>query len=148
MAAKEIQSLYKSELGKDGGYRLTRAPEAEPFWQGCKDGRLMLPRCRSCGRYHFYPRSFCPYCDDSNLEWCAASGNGTVYSFAIVRQPLEKAFAALVPYVIVIIELEEGVRMLSHLAGADVESVVCGMKVRVDFQAMPVGVMTPVFRPA
>lgn len=148
MAAKDIQSLYKAELGKDAAYRLTRAPEAEPFWQGCKDGRLMLPQCRGCGRFHFYPRPFCPFCDGIDLEWRAAGGNGTIYSFAVVRQPLEKPFVAHLPYVIVIVELDEGVRLLSHLVGAAPEGVACGMKVRVEFATMPVGVVAPVFRPA
>ena len=148
MAKKEIQSLYKSELGKDQAYRLTRAPEAEPFWQGCKDGRLMLPRCRDCGRYHFYPRPFCPHCDGRNLEWHAASGTGTIYSFAVVAQPLEKAFADRVPYIIAIVELPEGVRMLSHIVDTDPAHVACGTKVRVEFAQTPAGVVAPLFRPA
>lgn len=144
---KEVRSLYKSEHGKEG-YRLTRAPEAAPFWEGCKDGRLMLPKCKSCGKVHFYPRPFCPHCDGRDLEWMRASGEGAVYSYAVVRQPLEKAFSDLLPYIIAVVELKEGVRMLSHVAGADPEKVACGMKVAVDFQAMPVGVTVPVFRPA
>lgn len=148
MRAKEIQSLYKGELGKDAAYCLTRAPEAEPFWQGCKEGRLMLPRCRNCRRFHFYPRSFCPHCDGRELEWCAASGDGSIYSFAVVCQPLEKPFASLVPYVIVIVELDEGVRILSHLTGTDPEGVSCGMRVRAEFATTPVGVFAPIFRPA
>ena len=82
-----------------------------------------------------------------DLEEQAAKGTGSVYSFAVVRQPLEKPFAALLPYVVVIVELAEKVRILSHLVDADPESVSCGMAVRVDFATTPAGVLAPVFRP-
>ena len=111
---REVQSLYKSELGK--AYRPTRAPESEPFWAGCAEGRMVVPRCEGCRRFHFYPRRFCPYCDCEDIEWREASGAGIVYSFAIVEKPIEKAFSSLVPYVIAIVELEEGIRMRKNFA--------------------------------
>jgi len=143
--AQEIRSLYGSQLGK--AYALTRSPEADPFWAGCREGRLMLPWCSSCGRPHFYPRPFCPHCSSIDIAWKRASGNGTVYTFAVVRQPIERAFADLVPYVIAIVALEEGVRMLSHITSIDPDRAACDMPVTVEFKRYSDKVMLPTFRP-
>ena len=142
---REIRSLYKSELGK--AYRPTRAPESEPFRAGCAEGRLVVPSCGDCGRFHFYPRRFCPYCDCEDIEWREASGAGIVYSFAIVEKPIEKAFSSLVPYVIAIVELEEGIRMLSHVVDVDPADMTCGMCVRVQYRRISETLTVPVFGP-
>ena len=89
---KRTRTLYESELGKAAAYEPTRAPEAEPFWRGCRERQLVLPWCTACERFHFYPRPFCPSCDSTAIEWRAVSGKGTVYTFAVVRQPIEEAF--------------------------------------------------------
>jgi uncharacterized OB-fold protein len=143
--AENIRSLYGSQLGH--AYALTRSPEADPFWAGCREGRLMLPWCRACRRYHFYPRALCPHCGADEIAWKQASGKGTVYTFAVVRQPIERAFAELVPYVIAIIELEEGVRMLSHVTSTDPDNVRCGMGVAVEFKPYSEKTVLPTFHP-
>ena len=143
---RDIQSLYKSELGK--AYQPTRAPESEPFWKGCAEERLVVPRCGQCRRFHFYPRRFCPHCDARDIEWREASGDGTVYSFAVVQKPIEKAFSSLVPYVIAIVELEEGIRMLSHVVDVDPAGMQCGMRVRVRYRKVSDTLTVPVFGPA
>lgn len=142
---REIQSLYKSELGK--AYRPTRAPESEPFWAGCAQERMVVPRCGDCRRFHFYPRRFCPYCDSGDIEWREASGAGTVYSFAVVQKPIEKAFSSLVPYVIAIVELEEGIRMLSHVVDVSPADMTCGICVRVQYRKVSDTFTVPVFGP-
>jgi uncharacterized protein len=144
--AENIKSLYGSQLGK--AYALTRAPEADPFWAGCSAGQLMLPWCTQCSRPHFYPRSICPHCESTAIEWKQASGKGRVYTFAVVRQPIERAFADLVPYVIAIIELDEGVRMLSHVTSIDADNVKCDMPVTVEFRPYSDKVTLPTFRPS
>ena len=143
---RDIQSLYKSELGK--AYQPTRAPESEPFWKGCAEERLVVPRCGQCRRFHFYPRRFCPHCDARDIEWREASGDGAVYSFAVVQKPIEKAFSSLVPYVIAIVELEEGIRMLSHVVDVDPAGMRCGMRVRVRYRKVSDTLTVPVFGPA
>lgn len=144
--ADNIRSLYGAQLGK--AYQLTRAPESVPFWDGCREGVLRLPKCTACGRFHFYPRPFCPHCGSESLTWEQASGRGSVYSFAVVRQPIERAFADLVPYVIAVIELDEGVRMMSHVTSIDPDRVTCGMKVHVEFKPYSETVYLPIFRPS
>ena len=143
---RDIQSLYKSELGK--AYRPTRAPESEPFWRGCAEQRMVVPWCGQCRRFHFYPRRFCPHCDSGSIEWREASGDGTVYSFAVVQRPIEKAFSTLVPYVIAIVELEEGIRMLSHVVDVDPAGMTCGMRVRARYRKVSDTLTVPVFGPA
>lgn len=142
---EKIKSLYGSQLAL--AYTVTRSPEAGLFWEGCREGRLMLPWCSSCHRPHFYPRVFCPHCSSADIEWKQASGNGTIYTFAVVRQPIEQAFADLVPYVIAIVELEEGVRMMSHIVAIDPDEVRCDMKVAVEFKPYSDKIMLPTFRP-
>ena len=143
---REIRSLYKSELGK--AYRPTRAPESEPFWAGCAEERMVVPWCGDCRRFHFYPRRFCPYCDSEDVEWREASGAGIVYSFAVVQKPIEKAFSSLVPYVIAIVELKEGIRMLSHVVEVNPADMTCGMHVRVRYRRVSDTLTVPVFGPA
>jgi uncharacterized OB-fold protein len=143
--AEKIKSLYGSQLGQ--AYAVTRSPEADPFWEGCRQGRIMLPWCSSCHRPHFYPRTFCPNCCSADIEWREASGRGTIYTFAVVRQPIERAFADLVPYVIAIVELDEGVRMLSHIVSITPDEVRCDMRVAVDFKPYSEKITLPMFRP-
>src|SRR5512134_475264 len=82
-------------------------PEAKPYWDGLREHKLMLPRCRACGRAFFYPRVLCPYCHAQDVEWFQASGRGRLYSFEIAYQTISKAFKVKPPYVLAMIELEE-----------------------------------------
>ena len=58
-------------------------PEAKPYWDGLREQKLMLPRCRACRRAFFYPRVVCPHCHASDIEWFQASGRGKLFSFEI-----------------------------------------------------------------
>lgn len=142
--AKELRTLYKSELA-GSIYQPTRSPEAQPFWEGCREQRLMLPQCTACKRFHFYPRAFCPYCDSREIAWVRSQGTGTVYSFAVVRQKIEPAFAHLIPYAIAIVDLSEGVRMLSRIEGPP-DKVACGKPVRVTFETLSPALTLPLFQ--
>lgn len=141
--ARSLKTLYSTQL-KGEAYTPTRSPEAKPFWEACREGVLRLPRCSACSRFHFYPRRFCPFCDSTDIAWVEASGKGTVYTYAIVRQPIEAAYAALVPYCIAVVELAESVRMLTRIDG-DVDAVACGKAVRVKFEALSTTLTIPIF---
>lgn len=125
----------------------TTTPWSAPFWEGCRRGELLVQKCEDCQSYVFYPKMYCPNCLSSHLEWIKASGKGTVYSFMTVYgfQPTE--FAADVPYVVAIIELEEGVRMMSNIVGCPPDSVRCDMKVGVVFDKVTDAFTLPKFRP-
>ncbi len=105
-----------------------------PFWSACADHRFTFQQCRACGRKQFPPRIACTACHASEFDWTDASGRGTIYSFTIVhRAPLE-SFKDDVPYVIAIVELEEGVRAMMNLRDVDPASVRIGMKVEIFFE--------------
>jgi uncharacterized OB-fold protein len=87
-------------------------PDTLPFWRAAREGRLMLPRCEACGPF-FYPRAFCPKCGSSKLDWIEASGRATLYSYVINVKPLAPGYAA--PYVIAVVSLEEGPRMMANI---------------------------------
>lgn len=90
-------------------------PETLPYWQALKAGRLDLPWCDDCGQPHHYPRLLCPHCGSARLQWRTASGRGHVHTFVINHKP-PKGWTGPVPYVIAVVELEEGPRLLTNLA--------------------------------
>ena len=89
-------------------------PETAPFWQALAAGRFELPWCLDCGEAHFYPRMVCPHCFSTRLKWRAASGRGQIHTFVINHKP-PKGWTGKVPYVLAVVELDEGPRMLSNL---------------------------------
>jgi len=115
-------------------------PEAKPYWDGLREQKLMLPRCRACRRAFFYPRVVCPHCHASDIEWFQASGRGKLFSFEIGYQTFNKAM----------IELEEGPRMMSNLIGIepDPKKIRCDMPVEVVFEKQSDEITLPLFRPA
>jgi uncharacterized OB-fold protein len=121
--------------------------ETQPYWDAAKEHRLLIKRCTACGRAHFYPRPFCPHCWSEAVEWEEASGEATLYTFSIVRRNDLPPFKDRVPYVIAVVELAEGVRMLSNLVEVDAADVAIGMALTVTWQDD--GDFTlPVFQPA
>lgn len=120
--------------------------ESRPFWDSCKEGVLRLQRCSSCSAYRFPPSILCPNCSSMDHSWEEVSGRGSIFSFVTYRRLYHKAFASLLPYVVAVIELEEGPRMLSRLAGVrDPDSLKCGMAVKVHFEALSDEVVLPLF---
>ena len=106
----------------------------ERFWSSCKAGHFEFQTCGKCGHHQFPPRLACTACHGGQLDWRQASGRGNVYSFTVVhRAPLD-SFKASVPYVIAIVELEEGVRAMMNVRGIDPRSVCIGMPVEIFFE--------------
>lgn len=119
-----------------------------PFWEGTKQGKLMLPRCQECNRVHWYPRFICPFCHSMSLEWIKSSGEGTIYTFAVqhVAPPAWKEDA---PYVTAYIDLKEGDRMLTILRGVDPskpEDIKIGARVKVEFEQASEDMHLPFWR--
>jgi uncharacterized OB-fold protein len=89
-------------------------PETEPFWASARDEVLSVPFCLRCERFFLYPRPFCPRCWSDGVEWRRVSGRGRVASYTVVRrQPPDVEDD--VPYVVAVIELDEGVQLMSHV---------------------------------
>jgi hypothetical protein len=123
-------------------------PESAPYWAALKERRLILKHCRDCGRHHFYPRALCPHCHSDALEWADASGRGSIYSYTVARRPAGPAFKADAPYVVAVVDLDEGARMMTNIVTDDVESVRIGQRVAVAFEAVTDEITLPKFRPA
>ena len=119
-------------------------PDNKPFWDATADGRLVLPRCRSCGTVIWYPRSICPGCHATDVEWLDASGRGTVYSFTIIRRG---GYARGSDYVLAYVELDEGPRMMTNIVDCDPAGLACGQAVEVVFHDTGQGSALPRFRP-
>jgi uncharacterized OB-fold protein len=123
-------------------------PEAKPYWEGARDGKLMIPKCRACGRAFMYPRVLCPFCASRDIAWIQASGRGRLYSFEIAHQILNKAFKVKTPVVLAMVELEEGPRLLTNLVDVepDPKKLRCDMPVEVVFAKLTDQVSLPMFR--
>jgi hypothetical protein len=117
------------------------------YWQSAAEGRLVIQRCTSCGVHQFYPRAMCVSCA-GDTEWVEASGRGTLHTFTIIRQNRSPAFAALSPYAVGIVELDEGVRMMSNIVECDVEHLEVGMALEVLLLQAAEDVGLPFWRPA
>ena len=106
----------------------------QPFWKGAAEGKLLIQKCRACGKLQFFPRVVCVNCFSSDMEWITASGQGKVHTFSRVRVQRNPAFKEEVPICYCNIILDEGVIIESRLVGKGIENVKLGDRVRVAFQ--------------
>jgi uncharacterized OB-fold protein len=121
--------------------------DSEFFWESARRQELVLQQCADCQKFRFYPRSVCPHCLSDRFEWRRASGHGVVYSFTVIHRPPTPAFREQVPYVLALIDLAEGVRMMSNIVGCDPQEVAMGMPVEVTFEELTAEITLPVFKP-
>jgi uncharacterized OB-fold protein len=115
------------------------------FWDAARDHRLVAQRCRDCGRLRHPPRPICPHCHSLEFVIVDLAGEGVVYSYAILHHPQNPAFDY--PVIAALVELEEGVRVVSNLVDTDPSDIVIGMPVTVDYRPTRHDGMVPVFRP-
>ncbi|MBW2078743.1 MAG: OB-fold domain-containing protein, partial [Deltaproteobacteria bacterium] len=90
-----------------------------------------LQKCKWCGRFRFPPSPGCYYCGKRGESWQSVSGKGVLYSWIVIHHPLDKRLANEVPFVVVLVELEEGPRMAGRLTGCDRNEINTGMPVKV-----------------
>lgn len=121
-------------------------PETQPFWDGARAGELRIQRCRTCGEAYFYPRPFCPGCAGDDVEWFTASGRATLASYVICERP---APGFEPPYVIALVELAEGPRMMTSIVGVEPtpEALPLDLPLTVRFEERG-DLAVPVFAPA
>ena len=118
-----------------------------PFWQGCREGTLRFQRCTDCGRVR-WPASFlCPECHGTAAEWEPSSGRGAIYSYVVYHVAFHPGFREDLPYVVALVDLEEGPRMLSNIRGCPPEKVYIEMPVELSWESRD-DFSLPVFRPA
>jgi uncharacterized OB-fold protein len=115
------------------------------FFEGAREGKLLIQRCGSCGTLRHPPRPACVDCRSFEWDTVEATGRGTVYSYVVVHHPQVPAFDYPLP--IAVVELEEGTRLVADLVGVAPEDVTIGMPVVVDFVAVDDELTLPMFRP-
>jgi uncharacterized OB-fold protein len=120
--------------------------DTETYWAAARDHRFVIQHCKSCGKHQFYPRGVCSHCLSSDLEWHEASGKGTVYSFSVNHRAPHPGFADEIPFVLAIVELEEGPRMMTNIVECNPDSVKIGMAVEVTFEDVTEEVTLPKFK--
>jgi uncharacterized OB-fold protein len=120
---------------------------SKEFWEGCKRHEFLLQQCADCMKINTYsPRILCPNCLSTNLKWIKASGKGKIYSFTVVMAHPPVSFIDDVPYVVAVIKLEEGPRMISNIVECKPDGLSCDMDVEVVFEDVTEEFALPKFR--
>jgi len=121
--------------------------ELRPFFAAARENRLVVQRCEGCGRRRFPPREICSECLCRDARWVESGGRGTVVSFNVMHQVYHPAFAAEVPYAVVLVELEDGGRMIANVVDCPLDRLAIGMAVEAVFEKRSDEVALPQFRP-
>jgi uncharacterized OB-fold protein len=154
MAAPDVGLETRSALVRSHtnyyGYGVQRpAPivteDNAAFWDAADGGRLVAQRCAKCGRLRHPPRPMCPECSSLDVEVTTLSGRGVVYSYAVLHHPQHPAFEY--PVLAALIDLDEGIRIVSNLVGVEPDEVRIGLPVQVEFVPTEGDHHVPVFRP-
>jgi hypothetical protein len=119
-----------------------------PFWEAAARHELVLQYCGSCGAVRHPPRPVCPSCLSWESRWKPASGRGTVWSWVVAHPPVLPAFADKAPYNVVVVELDEGVRMVGNMLDIANDEIHEGMAVEVAWEDVEEGITLPQWRPA
>jgi uncharacterized OB-fold protein len=115
------------------------------YWEAARDREFRIQGCADCGKLRHPPRPMCPHCGSLRTDMVAVSGKGAVYSYAILHHPQAPVFDY--PVQAVLVDLDEGVRVLSNIVGAAPGDIRIGMPVQVEFADTKDGWAVPVFRP-
>lgn len=118
------------------------------FYDFCKQRELRFQRCQRCGRWRHVPREMCAACGSWDWEWAKSSGRGRVFTWTVVARPMHPAFMQDVPYAAVVVEMEEGVRVVTTLVDCPPEDIRMSMPVEVVFEDVTEEVTLPRFRRA
>ncbi|MEI2704947.1 MAG: Zn-ribbon domain-containing OB-fold protein [Ilumatobacteraceae bacterium] len=122
-----------------------RTEDNHGFWDAADEGRLVIQRCATCARWQHPPRPMCPECGSLDQAWAEVSGGGVVYSCSVLHHPQHPAFDY--PVVAALVDLDEGVRLVSTVVGVDAGAVRIGQRVHVRFAPTTAGGQIPVFAP-
>lgn len=122
-------------------------PWSEKFWEGTKEGKLLIQVCNDCKSKIFYPRKFCPECWSGNLGWMEGSGKAKIHTFTTAYANVEPKFMDGLPYTIAYVDLDEGIRMMTRIVDCKPEEIRFDMEVEVVFHERD-GYFLPYFRPA
>jgi uncharacterized protein len=116
------------------------------YWEAARNHELRIQCCDVCATVRFYPRVLCPECWSDAATWIETCGEGTIYSWSLVRRAPFPALAERLPYVVALVDLPEGARVFAHLLGADPDEVDIGAPVVLDFEDISDELTLPVYR--
>ena len=119
---------------------------SEPFWAAAADGKVLYQECPKCGHRQFYPRAMCTACA-ANPEWKEASGRGTVHTYTVIRQNWAAPFKDELPYIVAMVELDEGVKMMTNITDCEIDAVHIGMPVEAYTEKVEDGLGIVFWRP-
>jgi uncharacterized protein len=122
-------------------------PLVAEFWEHCNRDELRFQRCSECGTWRHLPRFACAECGSDRWTWELSVGHGRVHSWTITHQPLLRDFPEPVPYAVIIVEMDEGVRMVSGLRGLQLPALELELPVEVVFETVAEGIRMPFFGP-
>jgi uncharacterized OB-fold protein len=120
-------------------------PDSKPYWDGLNEGRLLLQQCGACRKIRHYPRPVCDRCYSMEVAWVEASGRGRVHSWTVAYHPFHAGFKDDLPYIVALVDLDEGVRMNAQMRGVAADEMRMGMSVQVRFERMNEGRTLPAF---
>ena len=126
--------------------RPARSRDTDFFWHGLKEHKLLLQKCSACGEMRHPPTPVCPTCHSFEIEYVESTGKGTVYTYTVHHYPPIPGFTA--PFAVVVVDLEEGVRMVTWLTGVKPDELKLGMPLEVAFDDVTPEVSLPKFRRA
>jgi uncharacterized protein len=118
------------------------------FWVGCKNHQLRFQKCENCGHVRWPASIICPVCHSQDTSWIVSEGKGKIYTFVVYRVAYHSAFANDLPYVVAVVELNEGPHLLTNIIGCSVENVRCEMPVEATWRDINKDVCLPLFKPA
>lgn len=122
--------------------------DTRAFWEATRDKQLVLQWCTSCQKAIFYPRAACPGCLGDALEWRPATGLGRVHAVSVQHKPANPFMADKVPYAVALVDLDEGVRLMTNVVGCEPDDVAVDMAVRVTWEPLTDGRHLPLFEPS
>jgi hypothetical protein len=122
-------------------------PDTAPYLSAALENRLVVQRCDSCGQHQLYGRAICKFCGGT-VTWVDASGRGTVASWTVIRQNHSRPWREMLPYVVALVDLDEGPRLMTNIVGCDPDEVSIGMKVRARFEHISDEAAIALFEPA
>jgi uncharacterized protein len=109
--------------------------EDREFWEGARRGELRIQHCTTCGQHQHYARMLCSHCGEDTLEWVTASGNGTIYSYTVIRKNGVPPFSERVPFVVATVDLDEpGARVIAAMPDCAPDEAEIGMRVKATFR--------------
>jgi uncharacterized OB-fold protein len=123
----------------------TPTRDSQPYWDGMREGRLMLQHCAACGEVRHYPRPVCPHCFSMESRWEEAPLGGKIHTWTVCHHPFNFFFKQAAPYVVALVDMDAGVRVNAPLRGVTETDLEIGARVRLAFEPVTKDVTLPYF---